>query len=97
MLPELLNREETVSFVTYFDESVQGLEVGAPVKLRGVPIGHAVDIGFAPDRRHIEVVKSYAQERAEVRNYTSLNREIFGWEMPPSFVQSINPVFIIAA
>ncbi|MBP3042061.1 oligopeptide:H+ symporter [Arthrobacter jiangjiafuii] len=26
---------------------------------------------------------------------TSLNRNLFGWEMPPSFVQSINPVFII--
>ncbi|WP_331460915.1 peptide MFS transporter [Arthrobacter sp. zg-Y179] len=26
---------------------------------------------------------------------SSLNRTIFGWEMPPSWVQSINPVFII--
>lgn len=26
---------------------------------------------------------------------TSLNRDLFGWEMPPSFVQSINPIFII--
>ncbi|WP_231716011.1 oligopeptide:H+ symporter [Arthrobacter zhangbolii] len=26
---------------------------------------------------------------------TSLNRTIFGWTMPPSWVQSINPIFII--
>ena len=26
---------------------------------------------------------------------TSLDRHIFGWEMPPSWVQSINPIFII--
>ncbi|MCC9197434.1 oligopeptide:H+ symporter [Arthrobacter sp. zg-Y820] len=26
---------------------------------------------------------------------SSLDRTLFGWEMPPSFVQSINPVFII--
>ncbi|MFJ7749812.1 peptide MFS transporter [Arthrobacter sp. NPDC097144] len=26
---------------------------------------------------------------------TSLDRRIFGWEMPPSWVQSINPIFII--
>lgn len=27
---------------------------------------------------------------------TRLNRDLFGWEFPPSWVQSINPVFIIA-
>ena len=45
----------SVERVTYFDESVQGLEPGSPVKFRGVPIGVVSGIGIAPDRRHVEV------------------------------------------
>jgi ABC-type transporter Mla subunit MlaD len=43
------------TYHTYFDESVQGLDVGAPVKFRGVRIGRVVAIDLAPDRRHVDV------------------------------------------
>jgi phospholipid/cholesterol/gamma-HCH transport system substrate-binding protein len=48
-------KKETVVYYTYFNESVQGLEVGSPVKFRGVTIGHVSAIEIAPDHRHVEV------------------------------------------
>jgi phospholipid/cholesterol/gamma-HCH transport system substrate-binding protein/paraquat-inducible protein B len=40
--------QETILFETYFDESVQGLEVGSPVKVLGVKIGGVSEIGLLP-------------------------------------------------
>jgi phospholipid/cholesterol/gamma-HCH transport system substrate-binding protein len=48
-------RKEIVHYISYFDESVQGLEVGSPIKFRGVTIGTVGGIDIAPDHRHVEV------------------------------------------
>lgn len=48
--------DEKVTFVSYFDESVTGLEVGSPARFRGVTVGNVAGINVAPDRRHVEVV-----------------------------------------
>ena len=45
-----------VKYVTYFDESVQGLQVDSAVKYRGVEVGSEDQIRVAPDNRLIEVV-----------------------------------------
>lgn len=47
--------QETQHFTTYFSESVQGLDPGAPVKYRGVPAGRVDTISIAPDGELIEV------------------------------------------
>ena len=43
-------------YVTYFNESVQGLQKDSPVKYRGVSIGRVTSIGVAPDSKLIQVV-----------------------------------------
>ena len=51
-------------FVTYFDESVQGLNIDSPVKYRGVPVGRVQAIRIAPDYHLIEVVILVDDEHA---------------------------------
>ena len=43
-------------YVTYFNESVQGLKKDSPVKYRGVSIGRVESIGVAPDSKLIQVI-----------------------------------------
>jgi len=48
--------EKGATYVTYFDESVQGLQLDSAVKYRGVEAGRVEKIRVAPDNRLIEVI-----------------------------------------
>ena len=48
--------EKGATYVTYFDESVQGLQLDSAVKYRGVEVGRVERIRVAPDNRLIEVI-----------------------------------------
>jgi phospholipid/cholesterol/gamma-HCH transport system substrate-binding protein/paraquat-inducible protein B len=53
-----------VTVETYFDQSIQGLDVGAPLKLQGVPIGNVSQIAFVFNYYRTEY--NYVLVRAEI-------------------------------
>lgn len=48
--------QKGTTYVTFFDESVQGLQVDSSVKYRGVDVGRVEQIRVAPDNRLIAVI-----------------------------------------
>lgn len=55
--------QETRTYATYFRESVQGLEINAPVKFRGLNVGRVSAIRIAPDGKLIEVLMQIDQDK----------------------------------
>jgi ABC-type transporter Mla subunit MlaD len=47
--------EKKIRFTTIFNESVQGLETGAPVKLKGVTVGRVTDMKVNLKGKHVRV------------------------------------------
>ena len=63
-----------ILFETVFEESVQGLEVGSPVKLRGVKIGTVESIGLVADNYALDNSPNPAEEGNRVLVRMDLNR-----------------------
>lgn len=68
--------KETTQYVTYFDESVQGLEIGSPVKYRGVTIGNVSAVNIAQDRRHVEIVSELTVQEIRRLGLESSRKQI---------------------
>jgi paraquat-inducible protein B len=64
---KFLTREFT--YITYFDSSVKGLNVGSPVMFRGVKIGEVTDISIIadPTKRELQIPVIFTLEPAKFR------------------------------
>ncbi len=69
--------EKGTLYVTYFDESVEGIEVGSSVKYRGVDVGRVEKIEVAPDDRLIGAVMSIKRKNV-VRSDTEAQLKTAG-------------------
>jgi hypothetical protein len=67
--------QPTYTFETYFNDSVAGLEVGSPVRYRGVPLGQVTEILPASTEYEWEVPVNKRREYIVVRATISQNRE----------------------
>jgi phospholipid/cholesterol/gamma-HCH transport system substrate-binding protein len=76
-------RTETVQYKSYFDESVQGLETGSPVKFRGVTIGRVSAIDVAPDRRHVAVTSELGVDAINLMGLGSGKGKNLAIRVPP--------------
>lgn len=75
--------KETVEFVSFFDESVQGLEIGSPVKFRGVTVGRVSAIDIAENLRHVQVTSELSVEQVGRLNLGTHSRGRGGIVMHP--------------
>jgi phospholipid/cholesterol/gamma-HCH transport system substrate-binding protein len=61
--------QKGTTYISYFDESVQGLQLNSAVKFRGVDVGLVENIQVAPDNRHIGVIMKINMREKLEKNY----------------------------
>ncbi len=65
------------TYSIYFSDSVDGLSLGSPVKLKGITVGNVKDISFFPDKDLVKVLVN-VMEHAPIRNDTQATMQMAG-------------------
>lgn len=65
------------AYITYFDDSVKGLNIGSPVMFRGVKVGEVIDISLVADpvRRTLKIPIIFTIEHEKVKGVGQEFRE----------------------
>ncbi|MDW5416860.1 MlaD family protein [Iodobacter sp. CM08] len=71
----------TITLESYFNESVQGVDIGSKVKYRGVVVGEVSHIGFTYSRYQQDLPPSERQQYVLIE--TKLRPELFGGKNMP--------------
>jgi ABC-type transporter Mla subunit MlaD len=71
----------TVTMETYFNESVQGLDIGSQVKYRGVQVGRVTQIGFSAPKYQRDV--PWSERKQYVLVEAELDRAVIGTQDAP--------------
>jgi phospholipid/cholesterol/gamma-HCH transport system substrate-binding protein len=78
-----LNNKKTIRYTSYFDESVQGLDVGSPVKFRGVTVGNVSNIDIAPDHRQVAVTSELGVNQLDELGLNAVHGDKGHMRIPP--------------
>lgn len=78
--------EQSFLLECYFDESLNGLEIGSPVKLRGVKVGRVANIDFV-NNKYVDAEKS---DIRYVYVECDINPHLFGDLSHKEFIRAIN-------
>jgi paraquat-inducible protein B len=80
--------ERRSTFVSFFSETVNGLEVGAPVKFQGVPVGNVTELGIEINRE-LKTFQVPVTFQVDVTMLKTLNGPFIDLEKPTVLTQQI--------
>ena len=81
--------KRTLTIETYFNGSVQGLDVGSKVKYRGVLIGEVTQLGFTSTRYELNLPPQQRKPYVYVQARLDLDKAGFNGQLTPALLDKL--------